>query len=449
MSIGVFISYRRADSAGYAHALASRLIQEFGPNSVFMDVDSLEPGIDFVETIDNSLSSCSVLLALIGNQWLGAKEGSVPRIKNDNDYVRIELAYALSRDVRVIPILIDEAQMPSEMILPNDLQPLVRRQAIEWSSTRFNFDLDRIIDAVKKTVRAYVAIPPAIENETRRDHDSHDAGVAIEKKQDHVPKNKKENLPDESHPAELKRVKPAKKPNHTRLLARMLGCLVLATLLGIAVFYFSAITTRNREIPLIAGAAGFILSLIVTGKCTSFARSIFRLVILGAALFISFFFITNNFNVKNIINDIFSSNSISVDQYQPPPSHRTGQQNRLEARISASSTFFQPLICNQSDIVDLTISITSLGRAVPDALVSQTRAAACDPASGKTDSNGIFRTRCNVPTCTQQCATQGQSCPCTKFGINWFWQASKAGYIPTGEVNMNQYTTVDCLYPKG
>jgi hypothetical protein len=151
-----------------------RLAQQLGDVSVFMDVDSLEPGVDFVETIRNSLSSCSILLALIGKDWVGLQADGRRRIDNDNDYVQAEIAYALDRGIRVIPILIDNAVMPKLEDLPTNLKPIVRRQAIEWSNTRFNIDLDRIADAVKKVVR------PDESNKTENDSPTADSRAGQE-----------------------------------------------------------------------------------------------------------------------------------------------------------------------------------------------------------------------------------------------------------------------------
>ena len=102
---------------------------------VFKDIDSIELGEDWVEAITGAVASCDVMLALIGDEWLRSptRTGS-RRLDDPSDFVRVEIETALKRDVRVIPILVDGAQMPRAAELPPGLAPLVRRQA--WSSAR-------------------------------------------------------------------------------------------------------------------------------------------------------------------------------------------------------------------------------------------------------------------------------------------------------------------------
>jgi TIR domain len=116
-----------------------------------MDVDAMKPGMDFVKQLDTQVSQCQVLLAVIGRHWVDAKDhDGQSRLDSDNDYVRIELASALRRDIPVIPVLVDGAAMPSEDSLPDDLKPLVRRHALELRHTRFNADADAIMHALEQ-----------------------------------------------------------------------------------------------------------------------------------------------------------------------------------------------------------------------------------------------------------------------------------------------------------
>ena len=146
----VFVSYRRDDSAGYAHAIYRELLQHFSKDRLFMDVDTVEPGVDFVRVIEEAVGKCDVLLALIGKRWVIAEPGVTSRLDNEKDYVRLEVSTALARGIRVIPVLVDGMTMPSEDILPAPLRPIIRRNAIEISNTRFNFDVERLITAVRK-----------------------------------------------------------------------------------------------------------------------------------------------------------------------------------------------------------------------------------------------------------------------------------------------------------
>jgi hypothetical protein len=150
----VFISYRRDDSSGYAHAIHSRLLQHFSKDQVFMDVDTMEPGVNFVRAIEKAVGECDVLVTLIGKRWAGSEPGGRSRLDNEKDYVRLEVSTALARDIHVIPVLVDGMTMPSEDILPVPLQPLTRRNALDISNTRFNFDVERVITAVRKILDA-------------------------------------------------------------------------------------------------------------------------------------------------------------------------------------------------------------------------------------------------------------------------------------------------------
>ncbi|HEX4960214.1 MAG TPA: toll/interleukin-1 receptor domain-containing protein [Thermoanaerobaculia bacterium] len=136
---GIFISYRRDDATGYVYALRDRLAARFGPGQIFMDIDSIEPGLDFVEVIESSVASCDVVLALIGKRWLQTE-----RLQDPRDFVRLEIQAALARKIRVIPVLLEGTEMPSAEELPDVLSPLSRRQAFEISNRHFSDDLNQL-----------------------------------------------------------------------------------------------------------------------------------------------------------------------------------------------------------------------------------------------------------------------------------------------------------------
>ena len=149
----LFISYRRDDSAGYTHAIYDKLAQRFTQERIFMDVDAIEPGLPFDEVITQAVSRCEILLAMIGKHWMEQQSGVGPRINDEKDFVRLEISAALSRNIRVIPVLLDGAAMPSEQLLPEPLRALARRNAIEISGgTRFSSDVDRLVEAVSKAL---------------------------------------------------------------------------------------------------------------------------------------------------------------------------------------------------------------------------------------------------------------------------------------------------------
>jgi predicted ATPase len=151
---GIFISYRREHTAGDAGRLYDRLSNHFGKDHVFMDVDSIGFGKDFVTAVRESLAESGILLALIAQDWLTAKDSKGRRrIDDPDDWVRVEIETALQRDIRVIPVLVNGAKLPDSDDLPPDLRPLVRRQALELSHTNFNSGVARLIETVEEVFR--------------------------------------------------------------------------------------------------------------------------------------------------------------------------------------------------------------------------------------------------------------------------------------------------------
>ena len=144
---GIFICYRRDDASPYAGRLYDHLSARFGAQRVFMDIDTIRPGDDFVQVISDRVAACDALIAVIGRRWLGG------RLNDPNDYVRIEIASALQRNVRVIPALVDGAQMPPASALPPDLAALSRRNAIEITNTQFRQNVERLIQVLEQTVK--------------------------------------------------------------------------------------------------------------------------------------------------------------------------------------------------------------------------------------------------------------------------------------------------------
>jgi ABC-type amino acid transport substrate-binding protein len=156
----IFISYRREETAYPAGWLFDRLADHYGGGQVFKDVDSIELGDDFVEVITRAVGSCDVLLALIGEEWLTVTDAHGRRRLDDpDDFVRLEIEAALTRNVRVIPILVDGARMPRADELPDSLVKLVRRQALELSPARFDFDTGRLLKVLDRTLAEVQAQP--------------------------------------------------------------------------------------------------------------------------------------------------------------------------------------------------------------------------------------------------------------------------------------------------
>jgi hypothetical protein len=145
----VFISYRRADASADAGRLYDALRRRFGRENLFMDVDSLRPGEDWVDAIDAAVAGCDVLLAIIGPAWVGEAEDGSIRLQQQLDRVRLELEAALRNDKPVIPVLVEGASMPAPESLPESLQPLLRRHAIRVSHATFESDLAVLVRALR------------------------------------------------------------------------------------------------------------------------------------------------------------------------------------------------------------------------------------------------------------------------------------------------------------
>jgi hypothetical protein len=154
---GVFISYRRSDAGPYARLLKVQLSQHLAGAPVFMDLDSIEAGTDFAEAIKAGVDSCRVLVALIGPRWLAVTDEGGRRLDDPDDYVRFEIATALERRARVIPVLVDGATMPRRQQLPDDLANLARLNALPMSYDRYEYDESRLITIIQKTLAAETA----------------------------------------------------------------------------------------------------------------------------------------------------------------------------------------------------------------------------------------------------------------------------------------------------
>jgi formylglycine-generating enzyme required for sulfatase activity len=143
----VFISYRRDDAKWQAREIYRALTAVLPQDHVFMDIDSIPPGADFVQILEGWVEQCDILLALIGKDWidtLDPKSGK-RRLENPQDFVRIEVRKALARGVPVVPVLLDGAAMPDVGRLPNDLKGLVRRNAEFVVHRTVDADVGRLI----------------------------------------------------------------------------------------------------------------------------------------------------------------------------------------------------------------------------------------------------------------------------------------------------------------
>jgi TIR domain len=150
MASKVFISYRRDDSAGHAGRVHDRLEREFGRDLLFMDVDSVPLGVNFATVLSEEVAKCDVLLAVIGPNWLNARDDDGSRrLDNPHDFVRIEIGAALQRSIPVIPILLDGAKVPKADELPKELEELSLRNGLDIRHASFHNDVDRLIRGLK------------------------------------------------------------------------------------------------------------------------------------------------------------------------------------------------------------------------------------------------------------------------------------------------------------
>ncbi len=166
----VFLSYRRSDTGGEVGRLADSLTHKLGRKVVFRDVSDIPPGAAFAEVLEKELAAAKLVLVLIGPAWIGELE---QRLKQpDIDYLRVEVATALSMGKRVIPVLLKGAALPPVDALPEDLVSLAKRQAMTMREESWSTDVDRMIDAIGRPYRwdllalraciAFVAIVVAV-----------------------------------------------------------------------------------------------------------------------------------------------------------------------------------------------------------------------------------------------------------------------------------------------
>ncbi len=146
----VFVSYRRSDAEGWAGRLGADLSEAFGEAARFYDLRSIPPGVDFMVELERALAQAAVALVLIGPGWLDARNAAGERrLEFPDDVVRLEISNVLERTIPVIPVLLGGARMPQSADLPEGLRPLCRRQAVELSDSRWEYDRDALFDALE------------------------------------------------------------------------------------------------------------------------------------------------------------------------------------------------------------------------------------------------------------------------------------------------------------
>lgn len=157
----IIVSYRRSDSA-MAGRIFDRLAQHFGKTSLFIDIDNVPFGVDFRKHIDDALKASDLMIAVVGEKWLGPQAGGKLRIMNEADPVRVELETALKRDITVLPVLLDGTSMPDPADLPEAIRDFAYRNALEVESGRdFNMHIERLVRAIEQILGVKGKVPAA------------------------------------------------------------------------------------------------------------------------------------------------------------------------------------------------------------------------------------------------------------------------------------------------
>jgi TIR domain len=244
MSGQIFISYRREESRWSARSLCDRLCTHFDRKQIFMDIDTIALGDDFVKTIEKTVGECDVLIAIIGSRWLTSKnEQDSRRLDDPEDFVRREIATALKRDIRVIPVMVDGASMPRASELPDDLKLLVRRNALQVTDTGFDDDCRRLVAAIEQVLQKIAAENREREGKDRldaQDHEGLETGPRTAKTEEHFE-------PFRQLKQELHRHQPGAQPPRKRKL-RWAGIIILSALsVGLAVVAVVYLVFRPPE----------------------------------------------------------------------------------------------------------------------------------------------------------------------------------------------------------
>jgi uncharacterized protein YecT (DUF1311 family) len=156
----IFISYRRDDAGEAAGRLSDNLVERFGRENIFMDVDGIALGRDFRTVIEETLGQCGVLLAVMGKSWLQNTDAKGNRrLDQPDDFVRLEIGTALKRDIPVIPVCVQGAGVPAPDDLPDELKNFAFREAFELTHARWDSDVQNLIERLQKNFAPLVAVP--------------------------------------------------------------------------------------------------------------------------------------------------------------------------------------------------------------------------------------------------------------------------------------------------
>jgi hypothetical protein len=147
--VNIFISYRRNDAGWAARSLRTELVKTFKSEQIFMDIDNIITGENFVTVIEEAINKCQVILVVIGNNWINSQSAAKTSLWDENDFVRLEIETGLLLNKRVIPVIVDNAKIPSEEDLPETLKGLARRNARLIRLANSGSDIQALVDDIR------------------------------------------------------------------------------------------------------------------------------------------------------------------------------------------------------------------------------------------------------------------------------------------------------------
>ena len=145
----IFVSYRRGGVRARTYRMADELKRKFGDENVFLDIESLEPGVPFADVIREAIQSSDVVLIMIGPKWVNMKlEDGVRRLEKETDHLRIEVEAALASRAKVIPVLVDGATMPDKAALPDSISRLADLNACSLADSHWAYDVSKLVKTI-------------------------------------------------------------------------------------------------------------------------------------------------------------------------------------------------------------------------------------------------------------------------------------------------------------
>jgi len=145
----IFVSYRRGGVKARTFRLADELKRRFGEENIFVDIESIGPGVRFADAIKDAIRESSVVLIMIGSQWAKmTNDDGIRRLEVESDHLRIEVETALKSGAAVIPVLVDGATMPARSSLPDSIAALSDLNAYEISDSHWAYDVEKLISHI-------------------------------------------------------------------------------------------------------------------------------------------------------------------------------------------------------------------------------------------------------------------------------------------------------------